>query len=80
MRFLLHDPFYTIKRREPNMGNSFLNLGAILESEQAFQSMKNVFAKSVNDTFLSTAIQEMSSLNEELKDIDLKAFKLIKEA
>lgn len=62
------------------MGNSFLNLGAILESEQAFQSMKNVFAKSVNDTFLSTAIQEMSSLNEELKDIDLKAFKLIKEA
>lgn len=62
------------------MGNSFLNLGAILESEQTFQSMKNVFAKPVNDTFLSTAIQEMSSLNEELKNLDLKAFKLIKEA
>lgn len=62
------------------MGNSFLNLGAILESEQAFQSMKNVFAKSVNDTFLSTAIREMTSLNEELKALDIKAFKLIKEA
>lgn len=62
------------------MSNSFLNLGAILESEQAFQSMKNVFAKPVNDTFLSTAIQEMASLNEEVKQLDLKAFKLIKEA
>jgi len=62
------------------MGNSFLNLGAILESEQAFQSMKNVFAKSVNDAFLSTAIQEITSLNEELKALDIKAFKLIKEA
>lgn len=62
------------------MSNSFLNLGAILESEQAFQSMKNVFAKPVNDTFLSTAIQEMASLNEEVKQLDLKTFKLIKEA
>lgn len=62
------------------MSNSFLNLGAIIESEQAFQSMKNVFAKPVNDTFLSTAIQEMASLNEEVKQLDLKAFKLIKEA
>lgn len=62
------------------MSNSFLNLGAILESEQVFQSMKNVFAKPVNDTFLSTAIQEMAFLNEEVKQLDLKAFKLIKEA
>ena len=62
------------------MGNSFLHLESILESESVFQSMKQMFAQPVNELYLCSAINEMTKINEEFRKLNKSSFKSIIEA
>lgn len=62
------------------MGNTFLHLESILESESVFQNMKQLFAQPVNELYLCSSINELHKINEEFRELNKRSFKSILEA